>query len=188
LVFDRAILCAGPGMRPLIADLQFPLSLVVSKEQASYLGVNDPTAFSPGRFPICIRHSDSSRLSSIFPIIESAGVKMMIERKSVIDDEDDFSVDAQNERQVLSEALSIMDGLAGNILSTETCRYTLTKDEDFIIDRHPQHEQIAICSACSGHGFKFAPAIGELILDLVEDCPLPQPLKALFSHNRRTLN
>ena len=40
--------------------------------------------------------------------------------------------------------------------------YTKTPDEDFIIDRHPEHEQVLIVSACSGHGFKFAGAIGEI--------------------------
>jgi glycine/D-amino acid oxidase-like deaminating enzyme len=42
------------------------------------------------------------------------------------------------------------------------CMYTKTPDEDFIIDRHPEHGHVLIVSACSGHGFKFASAIGEI--------------------------
>jgi sarcosine oxidase len=48
------------------------------------------------------------------------------------------------------------------------CLYTNTPDLHFIIDRHPAHaERVVVVSACSGHGFKFATAIGEIVADLV---------------------
>jgi sarcosine oxidase len=43
--------------------------------------------------------------------------------------------------------------------------YTNTPDEHFIIDLHPEHPAVIIASPCSGHGFKFSIAIGELIAD-----------------------
>ena len=49
--------------------------------------------------------------------------------------------------------------------ATAVCLYTNTPDEHFILDRHPDHPQVYLVSACSGHGFKFAPAIGELVAD-----------------------
>jgi glycine/D-amino acid oxidase-like deaminating enzyme len=45
----------------------------------------------------------------------------------------------------------------------------MTPDTDFIIDRHPALAQVAIGAGFSGHGFKFAPAIGELLAELVVD-------------------
>ncbi len=45
----------------------------------------------------------------------------------------------------------------------------MTPDTDFIVDRHPELPQVAIGAGFSGHGFKFAPAIGELLADLVTD-------------------
>jgi sarcosine oxidase len=54
---------------------------------------------------------------------------------------------------------------AGELLATETCVYTTTIDERFILTRRGR---IVIGSACSGHGFKFAPAVGERLADLVE--------------------
>ena len=47
-----------------------------------------------------------------------------------------------------------------------TCLYTMTPDGDFIVDRLPDAPQIVIASPCSGHGFKFAPAIGDILADL----------------------
>ena len=48
----------------------------------------------------------------------------------------------------------------------QTCLYTMTPDGDFIIDRLPDAPQIIVASPCSGHGFKFAPVIGDILADL----------------------
>ena len=49
---------------------------------------------------------------------------------------------------------------------TTSCRYTMTPDEDFILDTHPEHPQVVVASPCSGHGFKFAPEIGRILAAL----------------------
>ena len=49
------------------------------------------------------------------------------------------------------------------------CLFTNTPDEHFVVDFHPAHPQVLVSSACSGHGFKFASAIGELQADLLTD-------------------
>ncbi len=58
-------------------------------------------------------------------------------------------------------------GLAnGRLLSTRRCLYTLTPDNHFVIDRHPQFSQIVIAAGFSGHGFKFAPLVGKMLTQL----------------------
>ena len=42
----------------------------------------------------------------------------------------------------------------------------MTPDEHFIIDRHPEFAQVTIAARFSGHGFKFASALGEIIADV----------------------
>jgi sarcosine oxidase len=54
----------------------------------------------------------------------------------------------------------------GRLVKAKTCLYTMTPDGDFIIDRLPGAPQIVVASPCSGHGFKFAPAIGDILADL----------------------
>jgi len=49
------------------------------------------------------------------------------------------------------------------------CLYTNTPSGDFLIDRHPAEPRVILASPCSGHGFKFAPVIAEVIADLVEE-------------------
>ena len=59
--------------------------------------------------------------------------------------------------------------LAGPVTDARVCLYTNTPDEHFILDRHPDDAAVLIASPCSGHGFKFAPTIGELLADLAMD-------------------
>ena len=56
----------------------------------------------------------------------------------------------------------------GPTMNLETCLFTNTPDEHFIVDLHPTYPQVCIASPCSGHGFKFASVIGEIMADLAE--------------------
>ena len=66
-------------------------------------------------------------------------------------------------RPVLAECLPDANG---RLLQANTCFYAMTPDGHFVIDRLPDVPQILVVSACSGHGFKFAPVIGEILADL----------------------
>jgi monomeric sarcosine oxidase len=52
------------------------------------------------------------------------------------------------------------------LLDHGTCLYTMTRDEHFIVDRHPQHPQVLIAAGLSGHGFKFSGVLGQALADL----------------------
>jgi sarcosine oxidase len=54
-------------------------------------------------------------------------------------------------------------------VASAVCLYTDTPDGHFVIDSHPRHPAVLIASPCSGHGFKFAPLIGEIMADLAVD-------------------
>lgn len=162
---ERVVVAAGAGMPAFLAQLGIPLDLVVSKEQVVYFEAADPEAFDPKRFPVVIRHFIEPQLSSIFPIFHAPGVKIMMERKRAAQGESD-DVDEGYVMELRSAAAALMPGLTGRILRAETCRYTLTPDEDFLLDLHPSWPQIVVASPCSGHGFKFGPVIGEIVADL----------------------
>src|SRR5262249_49337522 len=61
------------------------------------------------------------------------------------------------------------------VLASERCLYTMTATEDFIFDRWPGEPRVAFASACSGHGFKFAPLTGRLLAELVVRGPAQLP-------------
>jgi sarcosine oxidase len=62
-----------------------------------------------------------------------------------------------------------MPGAAAKFREAKPCMYSLTPDGNFVIDRHPQHPNVILCGGFSGHGFKFAPVIGEIAADLALD-------------------
>jgi sarcosine oxidase len=66
-------------------------------------------------------------------------------------------------REFLSSQLAVP---VGALLHAETCLYTNTPDERFIIGALPGHPHLIVGSVCSGHGFKFGPLMGRLLAGL----------------------
>ncbi len=56
--------------------------------------------------------------------------------------------------------------LDGKVLRAQTCMYTMSPDEHFVIGPHPQFASCSIACGFSGHGFKFACVVGEILADL----------------------
>lgn len=80
------------------------------------------------------------------------------------------NIDAAELERMRQLADSFVPGLAGDWLRGSTCLYTNTPDEHFIVDRHPAHDNVLVVSPCSGHGFKFAPVVGEKVAaDVAEE-------------------
>ncbi len=77
------------------------------------------------------------------------------------------SIDASRDVAPLAAAMEQwMPGATAGVRAAKACMYSLTLDHDFVIDRHPEHAQLVICGGFSGHGFKFAPVVGEIAADL----------------------
>ena len=72
---------------------------------------------------------------------------------------------------------------AGDWLGSKPCLYTLTPDEHFVVGPHPDHPEVVVACGFSGHGFKFAPIIGEVMADLVTTGSTEHPI-ALFDPAR----
>ena len=71
----------------------------------------------------------------------------------------------------------------GTLVETVTCKYTLTPDHHFVIGQHPDWPNVTIASPCSGHGYKFASVIGEILADLAIDGATRHPID-LFDPRR----
>ena len=79
----------------------------------------------------------------------------------------DRAVNPARDIQPIADAMEQwMPGATAKSLAAKPCLYTLTPDGHFVIDRHPEHPQLILCGGFSGHGFKFAPVIGEIVADL----------------------
>lgn len=67
----------------------------------------------------------------------------------------------------------------GPIRAAKVCMYTNTPDRQFIVDRHPRYPNVIFASACSGHGFKFASVMGEILADLAFKGATSMPIEFL---------
>ena len=82
----------------------------------------------------------------------------------------DRHVDWPRDVELIAKALEQwMPGATKTFREAKPCMYTLTPDENFVIDHHPDHADLILCGGFSGHGFKFAPIVGEIGADLVLD-------------------
>jgi sarcosine oxidase len=85
-------------------------------------------------------------------------------------DELDREVDIARDVTPIAQAMEQwMPGAAAAFREATPCMYSLTPDSNFVIDRHPAHANVIMCGGFSGHGFKFAPVIGEIAADLALD-------------------
>jgi sarcosine oxidase len=174
---------AGSWLAGLIEPLGLNLPLRVSREQVAYFRALRPEEFAVGRFPVMIAHHTNALFNSGFPMFGSDGVKLMIENKvTARDDSDD--IDPIRLAELEQYAHELLPDL-GETIQAQTCRYTMTADNDFIVDSHPEHPQIVLVSPCSGHGFKFAALFGGWIADLAQGLPVPE--LSMFKLDRPTL-
>jgi len=84
-------------------------------------------------------------------------------------------------RQALASRVPAL--ATGSLSHAVTCMYTNTPDQHFAIGPHPRYSQVMLASPCSGHGFKFASVIGEILADLAVDGATSHPID-LFAPTR----
>jgi glycine/D-amino acid oxidase-like deaminating enzyme len=89
----------------------------------------------------------------------------------------------EDDARVAAFVAAHLPGVQPERIQHKTCFYTRTPDEHFILDRYPGCENIAYAAGLSGHGFKFAPALGELLIELV-DGESPPPDIGFLSRER----
>ena len=161
-----AIIAAGPWVNDLLPGFTLPVR--VTRQPVIWIAPRRPELFAPERFPVFMLES-AEGIHYGLPLHAQDGMKLAKHHY------DDKAVDPENFRREVSAAEEAMIRSAiaayipaadGQLLSSQTCLYTNTPDGDFIIDRLPAHPRIIIASPCSGHGFKFAPVIGEILADL----------------------
>jgi sarcosine oxidase len=171
----HAVFAAGPWLNPVLAaehngnaaPLQLPLT--VQRQVSCWFqpapGVH---AFRHDACPITIWEHAPGRFFYTLPDI-GHGVKAGIhfEGAPVQPDAVDRTVHMSEEMQMRRLLDDWMPGSAHSIADANVCLYTMTPDGHFIIDRHPDHERVLLLSPCSGHGFKFVPAIGEVAADVL---------------------
>ena len=174
---DRLIVTAGAWAGRMLADLGLPLQVL--RKVLFWLEVEDESKFDPAIMPVYVSDSHLGEIYG-FPVFGQRGLKIARHDGGTPAEPDalDRVVKPGEEDDVATFAKAFFPGVTGGVVKSAVCMYTMTPDGDFIVDRHPEHSNIAIGTGFSGHGFKFATAVGEALVDLVSE-PLAKPLPIL---------
>ena len=109
-----------------------------------------------------------------FPNIDGAGLKVGRHDLGEAINPDAVKVafgEVDGEKEDLQAFLHTYMPQVGELKEGKTCMYAMTPDEDFIIDQHPLHPEMIFAAGFSGHGFKFASAVGEALSEMAQNVP-----------------
>ena len=183
---ERLVVTAGPWANDALRGM-FPLR--VTRQVMTWiqpLGGIEP--FLPDRFPVFLCESpDGGFMGYGFPAVDGAsgGVKAAIHGSHVecTPETVDRVIHEVDGAEVIRHLSPRFPALTGEILKAQTCMYTMTPDEHFIIGQHPEHASVSMACGFSGHGFKFAPVVGEILADLATTGTTRHPI-SIFSPMR----
>ncbi|MEM9383694.1 MAG: N-methyl-L-tryptophan oxidase [Pseudomonadota bacterium] len=159
----HAVVCAGAWVGDLLPAVG---ELVQPHRQLMHWFDGDPKRFGETGFrPFGVNDARTNTFFYGFPRIDGLGVKLgdHFARDPLRHADDRQTVVGDGEvASTAAFARQHLPGL-GRRLHSRSCLYTCTASEDFLLDWAPGSRRVYVCSGFSGHGFKFAPAIGEAV-------------------------
>jgi sarcosine oxidase len=163
-VIDARVLVLSVG--PWISSLLGPRGAVFQVERQLFHWF-EPSVNSAG-WPVALWEHRQGGLFATLPD-GAHRVKAGIHHEGEVVDPETVNrrPEAEDETRIRHLLARYQPAADGTLLDSAVCLYTNTPDRHFVIDWHPDHDNVLLVSPCSGHGFKFSSAIGEVVADLV---------------------
>ena len=179
------VFACGPWLPKVFPEVLGKI-IHVTRQEVFFFGVPAADArFSPPQMPVWIDFTD---LVYAVPDVSGRGLKIAIDAHGP-----EFDPDS-GERMITREGLAAArrhlaqraPALASApLLESRVCQYENTSNGDFLIDRHPEWENVWLLGGGSGHGFKHGPAIGEYMAGLILGGSKVEPRFALGAKEKR---
>ena len=169
----KVILTAGPWIARFLPP-QYASNFLVYRQTLCWFALEqNADLYTPERFPIFIWITGNELQDMLygFPAINGVdgGIKVATESYDATVDPDNVPRNVSDESiaQMYSHYIAPrLPDVSSRCLRTATCLYTVTPDAKFVIDYADEHRNVLFASACSGHGFKHSPAVGEALAQL----------------------
>lgn len=174
----RLVLAAGAWSRELAAGLGLRLPLTVTQEQVAYFRPREGVDHGPDALPTFIDYHESRYVYGL-PQVAVPGVKVGLHHagRVLADPGQRQPADPDNLAAVAAFVRDRLPHLSPEPFQVTTCLYTTTPDRHFLLDRHPALPRVVLATGGSGHGFKFAPVLGEIAAALALDEEPPVTLE-----------
>lgn len=182
------IITAGMWSKSLLAQLGLDLPLTPMRCQVAYFDTPDLAQYEPPNMPVFIAvvpdvYNDNMVYG--IPSLDGCGVKIAFHGGQHLNHPSELNYDPDDEtvEQLRAFARDHLPEADNDLIFTRICPYTMTPDDHFIIDHHPEHKHIVFGAGFSGHGFKFGAIIGDILKDLTLNSTTPHDID-LFNVNR----
>ncbi|HXH32997.1 MAG TPA: N-methyl-L-tryptophan oxidase [Plantibacter sp.] len=164
---DKVILATDAWANELLEPLGAAIPLDVMQEQVTYFRPAEPEQLGRESFPVWIWQDEECYYG--FPTFGEPTVKAArdVSDNRMTPDERSFIPSAELTAQLASFVGGLIPA-AGPVLRTVTCQYALTPDRNFVLGPLEEHPDVIVALA-AGHGFKFTPAFGRILAELVLD-------------------
>ncbi|MBN9387500.1 MAG: N-methyl-L-tryptophan oxidase [Chloroflexi bacterium] len=175
---ERLVITTGPWASELLAELGIPLK--VWRIVNAHFEPDEPARFLPEVFPVYLLEVPEGKYYG-FPALPGEGLKLG--RHDIGELCTPQTINREVAPSEIEQLKNILDkymrGGAAAFKWSLTCMYTLTPDRNFVLDRHPGQSNVVYGCGFSGHGFKFAAAIGEVLAELAVDGRSQQSIEFL---------
>lgn len=173
------VFACGPWLPRLFPEV-LQKRMYITRQEVFFFGVpSSGAAYRAGNLPTWLRHTDDFYG---MPDIENRGLKLSCDRHGAPFDAENGSrlPSAEAAEQARAYLARRFPGIQdAPIVEARVCQYENSSNGDFILDRHPDCENVWIAGAGSGHGFKHGPVVGEYCAALVTGKAKPEPRFAL---------
>lgn len=169
----RLIVCAGAWSQKLLP--QIATQLQVTRQLQAWITTPNPAAIQPEQMPAWFLVRDNEPALYGIPadplIPGTPAAKIAIHGRPEKADPDNLTRTVSPDERKHFQALAKrwLPRLAATVTEAKVCMYTMTPDENFLVDRAPGMEHTWFAAGLSGHGFKLTPALGQVLSDLALD-------------------
>jgi sarcosine oxidase len=185
---NRLVIAAGAWSGPVLRGIDVPL--VVRRQSLFWFAVDAREYDVATGMPVYLYELPGGIFYG-FPKIDSLGVKVAKHSTGRVVEDPllvDRNLDLDDQWQ-LQNFLSVhMPGVSQRVTNHTVCLYTMSPDEHFIVDRHPDHANVVFAAGLSGHGFKFTPVLGRVLADLAIDGGTDLPIDFLSVKRFASIN
>jgi sarcosine oxidase len=184
IVAGLFVFACGPWLPKLFPDLLGEL-IYVTRQEVFFIGVPaGDDSFNSGVMPTWIDFND---LVYAIPNLDGRGFKIAIDAHGP-----EFDPDSGQRVVTTSGLNAVREYLARRVpmlasapvTETRVCQYENTSNGDFLIDRHPEFENVWLVGGGSGHGFKHGPTVGEYVADMISAKRTAEPRFSLAGKER----
>ena len=165
---NNVIISVGAWSKELLASIDVHLPITPIRKTFAWYEA-DEALYGDSTFP-GFAYINNEEGYYGFPSIDGAGLKVgRHDSGQEINPNDPRAAfgEVEGDKEDLQHFLQTFMPQVGELKFGKTCMYAMTPDEHFIIDTAPRYKNVAIAGGFSGHGFKFASAVGEALKDLV---------------------